>query len=54
MIEPTIEPETHIQRQATLHDCLPMLLGDGDTYVEIVYGEEKIICIGLTRAAKAG
>ncbi len=23
--------ETHIQRQAALHICLPMLLGDGDT-----------------------
>ncbi len=24
------EPETHIKRQATRHDCLPGLLGDGD------------------------
>jgi hypothetical protein len=23
--------ETHIQRLAALHDCLPRLLGDGDT-----------------------
>ncbi len=30
------QPETHIQRQAALHDCLPRLL-------EIVYGEEKNI-----------
>jgi hypothetical protein len=24
-------PETHFQRQAALHDCLPRLLGDGYT-----------------------
>ncbi len=48
-------PETHIQRQAALHDRLPWLLGDdGDTSIEIVYGEEKLFCTGLTRAAKAG
>jgi hypothetical protein len=48
-------PETHNKRQATLHDCLsPWLLGDGDKGIEIVYGEEKIVCIGPTRASKAG
>ncbi len=25
------QPETHIQRQAALHDSLPRLLGDGET-----------------------
>ncbi len=34
---------THIQRQAALHDCLPKLLGDEDTNIKIVYGEEKNI-----------
>jgi hypothetical protein len=29
------------QRQAALHDCLPRLLGNGDTEIEIVYGEKK-------------
>ncbi len=49
-----VRPETHIQRQAALHDCLPWLLGGGVTKIEIVYGEEKICRTGLTRAAKAG
>ncbi len=31
--------KTHTQRQAALHDFLPRVQGDGDTY--IVYGEEK-------------
>jgi hypothetical protein len=35
--------ETHIKREATLHDCLPKLLGGGDKWIEIVYGEEKIL-----------
>ncbi len=47
-------PETHIQRQAALHDCLCRLLGDGYTWIEIVYIQEKIFCTGLTRATKAG
>jgi hypothetical protein len=29
-------------RQATQHDCLPSLLGNGDKLIEIVYGEENI------------
>jgi hypothetical protein len=29
------------------------LLGDGDKGIEIVYGKEKIVCTGPTRAAKA-
>ncbi len=48
--------ETHIKRQATLHDCLPSLLSDGDKLIEIVYGGgggEEIFCTGPTRAAKA-
>jgi hypothetical protein len=32
-------PETHIKRQATWHDCLPSVLGNGDKWSEIVYGE---------------
>jgi hypothetical protein len=36
-----LEPETHIKRQATQHDCLPSLLGDGDKGIEKVYGEDK-------------
>jgi hypothetical protein len=36
------DPETHTNRQATMHDdCLPSLLGDGDKLIEMVYGEEK-------------
>jgi hypothetical protein len=38
-----LRPETHIQRQAALHDCLPWLLGDGGQKIEKVYGEEKNI-----------
>jgi hypothetical protein len=34
-----VRSETH--RQATRHDCLPSLLGDGDKGIEIVYGEGK-------------
>jgi hypothetical protein len=33
--------DTHTMRQATQHDCLPGLLGDGGEGIEIVYGEEK-------------
>ncbi len=49
-----LEPETHTNRQATQHDCLPLLLGDGDTGFEIVYDEEQnsLYC-GPTRAAEA-
>jgi hypothetical protein len=48
-----LEPETHTKRQATQHDCLPSLLGDGDRGIEEVYGEDKqIFCTGQTRAAK--
>jgi hypothetical protein len=36
-------PQTHIKRQATLQDCLPSLVGDGDKWIEIVHGEEKNI-----------
>jgi hypothetical protein len=32
-----------MKRQATLHDCVPSLLGDGDKKIKIVYGEEKNI-----------
>jgi hypothetical protein len=39
---------------ATQHGSLPSLPGNGDTGIEIVYGEEKKMCTGLTRAAKAG
>ncbi len=35
------DTETHAKRQATLHDCLPSLLDDGDKETEKVYGEEK-------------
>jgi hypothetical protein len=35
--------ETHIQRQAALHDRLPELLGGRDTQIELVYGEEQNI-----------
>jgi hypothetical protein len=33
----------YCKRQATLHDCLPILLGDGDKLIEIVYGGKKHI-----------
>jgi hypothetical protein len=32
---------------------VPSLLGNGEKGIEKVYGEEKIFCIGVTRAAKA-
>jgi hypothetical protein len=50
VIKPVCSPETHIKRPATRHDCLPSLLGDGVKWIEIVYGETKIICSGPTRA----
>ncbi len=31
----------------------PSLLGDKDKGIEIVYGKEKLFCIGPTRASKA-
>jgi hypothetical protein len=34
-------PETHTNRQATQHGCLPSLLGSRDKVIEKVYGEEK-------------
>jgi hypothetical protein len=37
----------------TQHGCLPNVLGDGDKGIEIVYGEEKILFTGPTKAAKA-
>jgi hypothetical protein len=37
-------------RQVTQHGCLPSLLGDGDKEIQIVYGEEKNIFTGPTRA----
>jgi len=46
-------PETHIKSQATRHDCLPSLLGDGDKLSEKVFGEE-IFCTGQTIVVKAG
>jgi hypothetical protein len=36
-------PWTHNKRQATQHDRLPRLLGDGDKGIEKVYGEDKNI-----------
>jgi hypothetical protein len=44
---------THIKRQATQHGCLPSLRAIGTNEFEQFYGEEKIFCIGPTRAAKA-
>ncbi len=46
-------PETHTKRQATQHGCLSSLLGDGDKWTVIVYGEKKKICTEPTGAAKA-
>jgi hypothetical protein len=46
-------PQTLTETQATQQDSLPSLLGDGDKWTEIVFGEEKIFCTGPTRAAKA-
>ncbi len=39
-----LDPETHTTRQATQHDCLARLQGDGGQ--KIVYGEEKNILLG--------
>ncbi len=35
--------ETQTKRQATQHDCLSSLQGDGDKGTGLVYGEEKYI-----------
>ncbi len=35
--------ETHTKRQATRHGCLSILLGDGNKWIEIVYGGDKNI-----------
>ncbi len=43
--------ETHTMRQASQHVCLPSLLGDGDKWIKIVYGD--VFYTGPTRAAKA-
>jgi hypothetical protein len=38
------QPEIHIKRQVTQHDCLlPSLLSDGDKWPKKVYGDEKHI-----------
>ncbi len=34
--------QRHIKRQATRHDCLPSLLGDGDKWTEIVWGKKYL------------
>ncbi len=49
------QPETHTKRQATRHGCLafPACWAMGDKGIATVYGEEKILCTGPTRAAKA-
>ncbi len=44
--------QTLTKRHATQQDSLPSLLGDGDKWTEIVFGEEKIFCTGPTRAAR--
>ncbi len=46
-------PETHTKRQATQHGCLSSLLGDGDKWTVIVYGEKKKISTEPTGAAMA-
>jgi hypothetical protein len=40
-----------MKRKATQHGCLPSLLSDGDTEIEIVNGGDKIFCTEPTRAA---
>jgi hypothetical protein len=35
------QPDTHIRRQATEHDCLHSLLGDGEKLSESVRGQGK-------------
>jgi hypothetical protein len=40
------QPETHIMRQATQHDCLPSLLGDGCQWSEIVHRRNKYFGLG--------
>ncbi len=46
--------ETHIEIQATRHDCLPSWMSDRDKWSEKVSGEDKISCTVPTRAANAG
>jgi hypothetical protein len=38
--------KAHTNRQASQHDCLPSLLGDGDKKSEIEYGEGKKFVLG--------
>ncbi len=46
-------PETQTKRNATQHDCLPSLLGDGEKRIKIIYGEKKKhFVLGLNRAVK--
>jgi len=50
----SVRPETYTERQATLHGCLPSLVGDWDKEIEIVCDEEKNILYRANyRAAKA-
>jgi hypothetical protein len=37
----SVESETHTQRQATQHGCLPILLADGDKVFKIGHDEKK-------------
>ncbi len=47
-------PETHTNRKATHHGCLPSLLGDGYKGMETVYGEEENILGGEGQVERTG
>ncbi len=53
MLNQKFVPETHTKRQATRHDCLSSLLGNGNKLNEKVCSEEKIFCTVMTKAANA-
>ncbi len=42
----SISLDSTFKRQATRHDCLPSLLGDGDKLSEKLFGEENFLVQG--------
>ncbi len=46
------ESETHTKRQVTQHNCLFSLMGNGDKWIEILYGEEKNTLVAARQAQR--
>ncbi len=51
-----LRPETHFNRQATRHDCLPSLMGNGNKIIEIVYGDDgdEYFVLGRLQQSRKG